>query len=220
MRVLDCGGGSGRFAVPLAVAGAEVTVVDVSADALSTLRMRAAEAGVAERVDAVQREIESLFADDAVLPDSRLRPAQFDLVLAHGVLEAVEDVPAAFGQIATGVRPGGLLSVLAANPAAAVLARALAGDLAGALHDLDAADTRPPEADASPDHVAELCAAAGFAVERTSGVGVFREIVPGAALEVPGAAAALDELEQRCTRRFPFSHIAASIHLLARRPTP
>ena len=40
-RVLDCGGGTGRFAVPLAAAGATVTVLDVSVDALATLRRRA-----------------------------------------------------------------------------------------------------------------------------------------------------------------------------------
>ena len=45
--LLDCGGGSGTFAVPLAAAGADVTVVDISADALATLQRRADEAGVA-----------------------------------------------------------------------------------------------------------------------------------------------------------------------------
>jgi SAM-dependent methyltransferase len=210
-RVLDCGGGSGRFAVPLAAAGAQVTVVDVSADALSTLQLRAAEAGVAELVQAVQGEVEALGA-------SGLHDQPFDLVLAHGVLNAVDDVEAAFASIAQAVRPGGLLSVLAANPVAAVLARVLAGDVAGALHDLERWDASLPGHDAGPDRVGQLCTASGFLLEQTTGVGVFREIVPGAALEVPGSAAALEELERRCSSRFPFAHIAALIHLLARRP--
>ncbi|MDT4958962.1 MAG: hypothetical protein QOD31_2761, partial [Pseudonocardiales bacterium] len=82
--MLDCGGGSGSFAVPLAEAGAQVTVVDVSVDALATLRRRADEAGVAERVQPVQADVESLA--DAVPAGS------FDLVLAHGILEAVDQV--------------------------------------------------------------------------------------------------------------------------------
>ena len=41
LRVLDVGGGSGMFAVPLARLGHDVTVVDPSADALATLRRRA-----------------------------------------------------------------------------------------------------------------------------------------------------------------------------------
>jgi len=52
-HVLDCGGGSGTYAVPLAARGASVTVVDISADALATLARRAAEAGVGDRVRGV-----------------------------------------------------------------------------------------------------------------------------------------------------------------------
>src|SRR5690242_15627392 len=59
-ELLDCGGGSGTYAVPLAVAGADVTVVDISADALATLRHRADEAGVAERVHPVPGDVEAL----------------------------------------------------------------------------------------------------------------------------------------------------------------
>ena len=54
LRVLDVGGGSGMFAVPLARLGHDVTVVDPSADALATLRRRADTAGVGERVRGVQ----------------------------------------------------------------------------------------------------------------------------------------------------------------------
>src|SRR4051794_5582455 len=73
-ELLDCGGGSGTYAVPLAVAGADVTVVDISADALATLSHRADEAGVAALVHPVQGDVETL----GELLDGR----QFDLVLA------------------------------------------------------------------------------------------------------------------------------------------
>src|SRR4051812_43151627 len=86
--VLDYGGGSGTFAVPLAAGGARVTVVDISADALATLSRRAAEAGVGERVVALAGDVEAL---EAVLPQP-----SFDLVLAHGILDAVDDVDGAF----------------------------------------------------------------------------------------------------------------------------
>ena len=113
--------------------GATVTVVDVSIDALATLRRRAAEAGVADRVIAVQGDVEAL---------AELVPAAaFDLVLAHGILEVVEAAAPSFAAIAAAVRPGGLLSVLVSNPVAAVLGRALAGDLAGAERELALLDT-------------------------------------------------------------------------------
>lgn len=205
--VLDCGGGTGSFAVPLAQAGALVTVVDVSADALATLRRRAGEAGVAERVHAVQADVEYLA--DAVAP------ASFDVVLAHGILEAVDDVTAAFASIVATVRPGGLLSVLVGNPAASVLARALGGDLQAALAEfrgLDAVGTTGPAA------VDALARGAGLTVEQVHGVGVFAELVPGAALDAPGAADALAELEEQSSVRAPFAQIAGRVHVLARRP--
>jgi S-adenosylmethionine-dependent methyltransferase len=208
--VLDCGGGSGSFAVPLAQAGAQVTVVDVSVDALATLRRRANEAGVAERVQPVQCDVESLADADAVPAGS------FDLVLAHGILEAVDQVAPAFDAIAATVRSGGLLSVLVSNPVAGVLARALAGDIAAALRDLRGLDTdfgRP-----GPPAVQALCRSAGLLIEKVHGIGVFAELVPGAALDAPGALESLADLEAETAAREPFSDIASRVHILARRP--
>jgi SAM-dependent methyltransferase len=206
VSVLDCGGGSGRFAVPLAQAGAVVTVVDVSVDALATLRRRAAESGVGDQVTALQGDVEALAE---VVPG-----AVFDLVLAHGILEAVEVPNAAFAGIAAAVRADGLLSVLIDNPVAAVLSRALAGDLAGAERELAELDSG---AVTSPDLVGRLCAEHGLVVERSHGIGVFRDLVPGSALDVPGARDALDRLDGAIAQRAPFDAIAGRVHLLARR---
>lgn len=207
--VLDCGGGSGTFAVPLAQAGAHVTVVDVSADALATLQRRAAEAGVAERVSARQGDVETL-AD--VVDGTR-----FDLVLAHGVLGAVEQVGAAFAAMAGAVRDGGRLSVLVANPVAAVLARAFAGDIAAALAELRALDTSM--AAVGPDGVRALCRENGLVVEAVHGIGVFSELLPGRALDAPGAREMLDELEAAAAGRPPLRDIASRVHVMARRPS-
>jgi 2-polyprenyl-3-methyl-5-hydroxy-6-metoxy-1,4-benzoquinol methylase len=206
--VLDCGGGSGTFAVPLAAGGARVTVVDISADALATLRRRADEAGVADRVVPVPGDVEALDALGASVPAS-----SFDLVLAHGILDAVDDVDGAFGKIAATVRPGGLLSVLVGNPVAAVLARALAGDLDGARHELDQLDRA-----SGPARVRALCERNELHVEQVHGIGVFTDLVPGAALDAPGARSALADLEAVCATRSPFADIAARVHVLARRP--
>ena len=205
--VLDCGGGSGTFAVPLAQAGASVTVVDISADALATLSRRAQEAGVGERVTAVQGDVE-------VLGDA-LSGASFDLVLAHGILEAVDSVAPTFEAIAATVRPGGLLSVLVGNPVAGVLARALSGDVTGALAEFRGLNS---SGTVGPGAVHALVRASGLLVEQVHGVGVFAEFVPGAAADAPGAAEALAALETEASARAPFSDIAARVHVLARRP--
>ena len=206
--LLDCGGGSGTYAVPLAVAGADVTVIDISADALATLSRRAAEAGVAPQVHPVQGDVETL----ADLVDGRT----FDVVLAHGILEAVDSVNSTFAGIANAVRPGGLISILVSNPPAAVIARALAGEPAAALaelHELDAVDVR-----SGPNAVQQMCSAAGFVVEARHGIGVFSDLVPGSALDAPGARDALDQLDADAAGRFPFAEIAGRVHLLVRRP--
>lgn len=215
-RVLDCGGGSGRFAVPLAAAGASVTVVDVSVDALATLRRRAVEAGVADRIVPVQGDVENLPTALAELPAHAGDSAGFDLVLAHGILEVVDALPETFAAIAAAVRPGGLLSVLIGNPVAAVLARALAGDLAGAERELAVPDDETGRP--GPGTARRLCASHGLVIEQAHGVGVFRDLVPGAALDLPGARDALARLEAACARRSPFAEIAGRVHLLARRP--
>jgi S-adenosylmethionine-dependent methyltransferase len=205
-RVLDCGGGSGSLAVPLAEQGAEVTVVDISIDALATLTRRAAEAGVSDRVVAVQGEAESLA--ELVAADA------FDLVLAHDVLEDVQSPALVLRQIATVLRPGGLLSVVVANPVAGVLARVLTGDVAGAL----AAFSRPPEPAFDVEVLANQCLAAGLQVQSVEGLGVFTDLVPGIELERPGVIAALSELEAAVASRPPYRDIASRLHVQARRP--
>jgi SAM-dependent methyltransferase len=207
-RVLDCGGGSGTYAVPLAAAGADVTVIDISADALAILSRRAAEAGVAAQVHPVQGDVEAL--------GELLAGRAFDLVLAHGILEAVDDVPGAFTGIVTAVRPGGLISFLVGNPAAAVIARALAGEPQSALAELQELDAAQPPL--SPAAVEQLCLAAGLRIEARHGVGVFSDLVPGSALDAPGARDALDELDAAAAARAPFAEIASRVHLLVRRP--
>jgi SAM-dependent methyltransferase len=204
LRALDCGGGTGSVAVPLAGTGAQVTVVDTSADALATLQRRADDAGVAEAVHPVQGDVEAI-AD-------LVGAGSYDLVLAHGVLQVVDAVEPVFRGMVGALRPGGLISVLVANPPATVLARALAGDLDTALHDALLLD-RPAAVD-----VDRLCALAGLTIESRHGVGVFSELIPGAALDAPGAAEALAELEAAVAGRAPFADIAARIHTLARRP--
>lgn len=218
VRVLDCGGGSGAYAVPLARTGADVTVIDISADALATLRRRADEAGVSGSVHAVAGDVEAL--PDLVAGES------FDAVLAHGILDAGSAVPAlpalhavdeTFAAMAALVRPGGVLSVLVANPVAVVVARALAGEPAAALAELRRLDdpAAPPRVD--PDRVVEFGRAAGLDVVARHGVGVFSDLVPGSAGETAGGRDAVAALDAEAAGRPPFAELAGRIHLVLRR---
>jgi S-adenosylmethionine-dependent methyltransferase len=208
VTVLDCGGGTGRIAVALAQLGAQVTVVDISVDALATLSRRAIEAGVADRVYAVQGDVEAL--------GECLGDQLFDLALLHGVLDAVDPAVTLSGLRAV-LRPGGAASVLVTNPAAGIIAKVLGGELEAALEDLRGG------ADFGASAITRLCEQAGFEVEQVRGVGVFSELIPFGA---PGGVTAAGnsvgeiaaELEARSSDVAPFRDIAGRLHVLARRP--
>jgi SAM-dependent methyltransferase len=215
VRVLDAGGGSGGFAVPLAQLGHDVTVVDPSPDSLAALERRAAETGTSERIRAMQ-------GDAAGLPG--LVPAgSFDLVLCHSVLEVVDDPAEALAAITQSLRSGGITSVLAANRNAAVLGRVAAGRLAEARHLLTGTDGTSGPGDPlqrrfTLDELQPLLAAAGLRVQTVHGVRVFADTVPPALLDGdPQAADDLLALERDAAERADYLAIATQLHLLARR---
>ncbi len=117
LDIVDAGGGTGGSAVPLAGQGHTVTVIDPSPDSLAAAQRRAAEMSVQLR--AVQGDVGDLAA---VVGDQGA-----DLVLCHSVLEYVDSPAAAMTTVASVLRPGGAVSVLAASAVAAVIHRALAG---------------------------------------------------------------------------------------------
>lgn len=216
LSVLDAGGGTGGFAVPLAEAGHQVTVVDPSPDSLASLQRRAAERGVGDRIIGLQGDLSDL--PTLVPPDGA------DLVLCHSVLELVDDQAAALRAIAGVLRPGGRLSLLVANRSAAVLARALAGRPDEAAHALTDPAGRWGTSDGTarrwtPDAVRGLVTDAGLHVEQLHGVRVVADLVPAALLDgEPGGATALVALERSLSTVPPFRDIATQLHVLGRRP--
>ncbi len=206
-HVLDVGGGTGGLAVPLAQAGHAVTVVDPSPDALAALERRAAEAGVAAMVTALQGDLDGL---------SRLAPSGgADAVLCHRLLERVEDRAAAMAAVAGATRPGGLVSVLAANRLALVLQRAVAGRLAGLAGLLTAVPAPGP---LDRRELVALAGDAGLLVTTVAGVRVLSDLVPGALLDDPHSATALRALEEAAAEHPALREVASQLHLLARRP--
>ncbi|GAA2466615.1 methyltransferase domain-containing protein [Winogradskya humida] len=213
LTVLDVGGGTGGFAVPLAELGHTVTVVDASPDALAALTRRAADAGVAGRVRAVQGDGDAL--------SGLVEPGSVDLILCHAVLEFVDDPAQVVAAINTALRPGGTVSLLVAGRAAAVLGRAFNGNLAAASALLNDPDGRAGQRDNvrrryDASSAAALLGEAGLTVEETHGVRVLADLLPAAVVE--GDPQVMLELELALASRPPFRDIASQLHVFARRP--
>ncbi|HEY7488240.1 MAG TPA: methyltransferase domain-containing protein [Streptosporangiaceae bacterium] len=213
LDVVDAGGGTGGFAVPLAELGHRVTVVDPSPDALAALERRAAESGVAVR--GVQGD-----ADDLL---GLVGAGSADLVLCHSVLEYVDEPAATMASLAETVRPGGAVSVLAAGRLAAVLHRALAGHFDDSRRVLTAADGRWGDRDPVPrrftrEALAGLAEAAGLHVTEVHGIRIFADLVAGSVIEAEhDAAEALIALETVASTHPVLCDLAAQLHVLARR---
>lgn len=224
LDIVDAGGGTGGFAVPLASLGHRVTVVDPSPDSLAAAQRRAAEQNVPLR--AVQGDA----ADLALVAGKQ----SADLVLCHSVLEYVDSPPAAMAAIWAVLRPGGAVSVLAASAVAAVIHRALAGrfdesrrllsGLGGAASgEGSAVGDGHGQPGAGPRRftlagVTALIEEAGLRPGPALGVRVFADLVPRVVADAdPGAARALQGLEMAAAAHPAFHDFAAQVHVLGYR---
>lgn len=229
LDIVDAGGGTGGSAVPLAGQGHTVTVIDPSPDSLAAAQRRAAEMSVQLR--AVQGDVGDLAA---VIGEQGA-----DLVLCHSVLEYVDSPAAAMTTVASVLRPGGAVSVLATSAVAAVIHRALAGRfdearrlLAAAGGPASGAESGPAGgtrggADDQPEAglrrftlagVTGLIEEAGLRPGAAHGIRVFTDLVPGSFADVdPGAADALLALEQAASTHPAFHDFAAQFHVLGYR---
>jgi SAM-dependent methyltransferase len=221
LRIIDAGGGTGGFAVPLAAAGHHVTVVDPSPDAMAALRRRAGERALSGNVTAVQGDLAGLL--------EVVEPGTADVVLCHNVLELVDDPAAALRAVHDALRPGGVVSLLVPGRGGAVLARTLVGRLSEARDILDHRVTHRSAVDAAgaaaggaagftPSEVETLIVASGLDVETTHAIRVFSDHVPASVLDSdPDAMEALLELERAVAARPEYLAIASQLHVLARR---
>lgn len=98
-RILDAGGGTGRWAIPLARLGYPVTLVDISAGMLEVARHKVEAEGLADRVIIRRMDI----CDLGELPEE-----YFDLAMAQGdLLSYCSDPDRALAELTRVTRSGG-----------------------------------------------------------------------------------------------------------------
>jgi 2-polyprenyl-3-methyl-5-hydroxy-6-metoxy-1,4-benzoquinol methylase len=227
LDIVDVGAGTGGLAVSIAGRGHRVTVVDPSPDALAAARWRAVEKGVT--ITEVQGEASDLSAlvGEPGADWAGGDQSGADLVICHNVLEYVDAPDAALAAIARVLRPGGTVSVLAANTVAAVLQRALAGKYAEAramLPGTVSSGASPAPAAGTPSaarrftlpELTALIEGAGLRVGDAHGIRIFSSLLPGAGAD-PATTEALRELEEAAATCPPLRDIATRLHVLAYR---
>ncbi len=220
LRVLDVGGGSGVFAVPLARLGHSVTVVDPSADALATLERRARTAGVGDRVRGLQGDGDLLHELPLGGDDDDEGHGGHDLALCHAVLEVVDDPATTLREVTRALRRGGQVSVVTVNRAGAVLARALGGhpkEALALLEDRDPAPARarPARRRFTPEDLLALVRDAGLEPGEWRGVAVVADLLDASSGADP---AAVRRLELALAATSPYRDVATGLHVLATRP--
>lgn len=102
--ILDVGCGMGKYTIPLAERGYNVTGLELSPALLETLNKEAS-----GRTEILTHQ------GDILDPDPKLW-AQFDRIIGFFVLHHLIDIPAAFASLAKLLKPGGKLAILEPNP--------------------------------------------------------------------------------------------------------
>ena len=213
-KVLDAGGGAGRFAVRLARDGHDVMLLDQSEGMLAQAR------AAAEESDVVVRILESTIEEASDLLDEE----QFDLVACHNVLEYVVNLTETLRSLSEWVKPDGVLSLVVHNTVALPLWCAMHElNFEEALSSLGVKTWRGRFSDSArafePDEIGELVERAGLRVLEVYGLGVVSAYIPDD--EVKFAEERIDrleELERHMGGLSPYKDVARHLHVVAGPP--
>ncbi len=217
-RVLDIGCGTGRFTVPMAALGADVSGLDISRAMLEQAHAKLAE----HRLSADLRE-----GDMAAMPfsDSSFDTVTSMLALMHVPLQDRQTV---FHEVARVLRPGGRMLLGVKN---SLIEEIFTADRFAAVDitDVDKKELRFTQTRSgerytaawysfSPQDLAALFATAGMTVTHVRGNSPIAVWLADAVLRDPGVSAAVRRLEKTLADVPPFSHLG--YHLLVEAVKP
>jgi S-adenosylmethionine-dependent methyltransferase len=216
LRILDIGGGDGVESVELAGQGHSVTLVDYSEVMLDVAQASAAAAGVS--VTTVRGDVTAL---------EPLALSGFDVALCHFVIQYVADPAAAVRAVASCVRPGGLISLIAPNAASEVLAKAVRELDFTAAAQLLAARTsyaktfEQPVARISADAASGYLESAGCQVIGRYGARIVMDLIATDSVKYnPQTYAEIERLELDLCGTAPYRDVGRSWQLVASRSAP
>lgn len=122
-RILDAGGGTGFYSIPLAAKGHDVVILDRSKKMLETAEVKADRLGLTKRVKTLLGDMQNI-----------QQPEQsFDIVLCHLALCHVDDPLKALSEFARVLRKDGILSLIVENKMFFSIAEAFKSNIPEAL---------------------------------------------------------------------------------------
>lgn len=205
--ILDAGGGTGAFAIPLARLGHKVTMLDQSAEWLERARASAAAAGVDLRL--VNAGLESLADADL---------GRFKVILCHAVLMYVEEPKDALRALRAAAAPNAVLSLLEKNRDGIALRPGLRGDYVEARRLLSERESVGGLGVAnralSVDEWQVMLRETGWSPDDWVGVRLFSDLAPDD-LDTD-AYAGLVELERAAGALDPYRQVSRLVHVIAR----
>jgi S-adenosylmethionine-dependent methyltransferase len=212
--ILDAGSGTGGYAWPLAQAGHRVILLDLSPTMLAIARESA-------RENAPERSGNLAYCCVAVeRVAATFSEARFDAVLVHTLLEYLDDPWRTLQDLVSLLAPGGVISILIANPHADALRWALVKDdlerARAALHDeVSQADLFGlPRRTLASDLLLDRLREAGMVDIAQYGVRIFADYCPAGRLADPGFLDALWRLEVEASSMPAYMGIARYHHVL------
>jgi S-adenosylmethionine-dependent methyltransferase len=214
LAVLDAGGGNGVEALEFARAGHTVTLVDSSAAMLDEARTAAAAAGLVARLQIIHGDVRVL---QALAP-----AAAFDLVLCHNGIQYVPNLEPMLDQLATVLRPAGLLSLVSINRYSVPYQAAfLHHDLERAYaslgdHVQKTTIFETPMTMFTAEEVTTLLAPRGFRAIHHYGVRCLCDYWGSTEEKLqPAVMAQIERIERQLTAAFPYKHLARYFQLIA-----
>lgn len=122
-RILDAGGGTGFYSIPLATQGHEVVILDLSRNMLEMVKSKAKRLGVANMVKVLLGDMENIEQPDE----------SFDVVLCHLALCHVDCPSKALAEFSRILRRDGILSLIVENKMFFSISEAFKGSILEAL---------------------------------------------------------------------------------------
>jgi S-adenosylmethionine-dependent methyltransferase len=216
LSILDAGCGNGFEAIPFALQGHSIALLDWSAEMLAEAHRRAENSNIVESITFHRGDIASI---PTMFPGP-----QFDVVLCHNVVEYLDDLNTSLEAIGYPLKHNGFVSLIAVNRYSEPYFQALQElDLQAAYASLDSAFLRSktfaaPRRGYTTDELRRSIEGIGCSVVGQYGIRCVNDYISNNELKNdPVFFAELGRLEYLLSDRYPYYLLARFIHIIAQR---